>query len=382
MKKHLLGILLIMPCLMAIIAMPQTQDAASLEEKAKAAQAAYETKDYARALVLVQAAISTPAFERLPASDRQNFFYNESCIYALLGQKAMAIKALRTAVSLGYSNVAQIAIDPDLDAIRNDAEFKSWLSELKAKFGLKPLEWVHDKNESPFPLHMDSANNPKLKTLRTEFGIDAVVANARDDYEQLRRIADWTSNRWEHSATQNASNNDPLTILREAKAGGQFICMNYAVVLGGTASALGLPSRLLGLLPKETETRHDAHSVAEVWLSSRGKWVLADGQWGQVAEVDGVPLNAIELQDALVKDKTIQCSKPVSCRPWLGFIQQYLYFFKITRDERWFENFKADQLVLMPVGATAPKSMNGNTNVFAGARYTSNPDIFYAAPPK
>lgn len=360
----------------------QTPAKVSIDTTIQALVVAYKAKDNARALSLVQSARAMPAFEQLSLRDRQNLVFGEACLHALLGDSKSALDDLRAAAALGYSDYIGVSMEPDLNLLRGDADFKLWLADFKTKFGPKPLQWTQEKGEATYLLDLDRVDNPKLKTIRAEFDIDAVLAGARDDYEKLQRLAAWTSTRWEHSSTQNASNNDPLTILREAKAGGRFICMNYAVVLGGTASAYGLPARLLGLLPKDTETRTDAHSVAEVWIPSRRKWVLADGQYGQTAELDGVPLNAVELQDAIAHDRPVQCSQPKTCAQWLGFIEQYLYFFKIDREERWFEPFKPDQLVLIPKGAMPPKSMNGNVNVFAGAKFTSNPEVFYAAPNK
>jgi len=41
---------------------------------------------------------------------------------------------------------------------------------------------------------------------------------------------------------------------------------------------IGIHARLLGLLPKDVETRSEAHSVAEIWLPEFETWVIADAQ--------------------------------------------------------------------------------------------------------
>jgi hypothetical protein len=174
-----------------------------------------------------------------------------------------------------------------------------------------------------------------------------------------------------------------LTILREARVGGQFICMNYAVVLAGAAQAYGMPARLLGLLPRDVEKRADAHSVAEVWLHQYKKWAIADAQYGIAPTLDGQPLSGLELQDTLVHEKQIECgTDAATCAKWSNWIAQYLYYFKIEREQRWYPRGKSNpQLVLLPKGAPHPKLYNGKEGgVFADAVYTSNPDVFYAAP--
>jgi len=50
-------------------------------------------------------------------------FYNGACLYAVLGEKQRALDALRQAMALGYSSLAWIKHDPDLDSLRGDPEF-------------------------------------------------------------------------------------------------------------------------------------------------------------------------------------------------------------------------------------------------------------------
>ncbi len=257
-------------------------------------------------------------------------------------------------------------------------------AQSKAMDGPAPLVWDRSQPAPEFPVRWDDPKIPQYLEMRREFAIDAVVAGAKDDYERLRRLARWVSTRWEHSSDQMASKSDPITILREAQKGGRFICREYAVVLAGVAAANGLPARIINLLPRDVETRSEAHSVAEVWLEGFHKWVLADGQWGVVAELDGVPLNAIEVQAALAADRKVVCSAGDEVfAEWKPFILRNAYFFKTGNDQRAFEYRTTAQLVLVPQGAPNPtKFAGGNEEVFAGAIYTSNPDSFYAPPRK
>ena len=253
---------------------------------------------------------------------------------------------------------------------------------IKAKYGPTPLVWDRSQSAPAFPVQWDDPNMPQYLEIRKEFDVDAVVAGAKDDYERLRRLALWVSTRWEHSSDQMASKSDPLTILREAKKGGRFICREYAVALAGVAAAYGMPARITHLLPRDVETKNEAHSVAEVWLEGFHKWVLADGQWGAVAELDGVPLNAIEVQAALAADRKVVCSAGEKVfADWKPFILRNAFYVKMGNDQRAFVHKTTAQLVLVPKGAPNPtKFAGGNEAVFAGSIYTSNPDSFYAPP--
>ncbi len=309
--------------------------------------------------------------------------YNKACVLSLTGDKAASLRAIREAIAAGYTDAAQYSQDPDFESLRGEPEFRALLAELKEKFGPRPLDW--DRNQSPpqFPIMYDDGRDPEFLEMKREFGIDAVVAGAKDDYDRLRRLTAWVSTRWHHSPNQTASKGDPLTILREARAGGRFICRDYAIVLAGVASAYGFSARVINLLPRDVETRSEAHSVAEVWLESLHKWVLADGQYGAIGELDGVPLSGLDLQAAFAADKPVRCAVGEAvCAEWKPFILRNAYYFKTGNDARAFKREFKSQLVLVPKGAPAPhKFAGGNEEVFAGAIYTSNPETFYAPPP-
>jgi hypothetical protein len=313
---------------------------------------------------------------------RGGILYMKACVHALSGQKAQALTAIRQAIAAGFTDYSKYSSESDFDSLRQDPGFKSLLAEIKAKYGPVPLAWDRSQPAPQFPVLYDDPKAPQFLEMRREFAIDAVVAGAKDDYERLRRLTHWVSTRWEHSPNQMASKSDPLTILREAQKGGRFICREYAIVMAGVAAAYGMPARVVNLMPRDVETRSEAHSVAEVWLDELGKWVLADGQYGAIGELDGVPLSGIELQAALAADRTVVCSAGDGVyAEWKPFILRNAFFIKMGNDQRAFEHRTTAQLVLVPNGAPNPtKFAGGNEEIFAGAIYTSNPDSFYAPP--
>jgi len=102
------------------------------------------------------------------------------------------------------------------------------------------------------------------------------------------------------------------------------------------------------------------------------------------AELKGVPLNGIELQAALAEEnQDLRCSVGEQvCRQWKSFILPNMFYFKVSRSQRrFFEGSSPEQLVLVPKGASWPRKFaGGNEEVFAGARYISDPSVFYASP--
>ncbi len=63
--------------------------------------------------------------------DNATAHYNLACSLALLKRKADAIKSLRRAVSLGYTDFDWMQQDPDLDGLKKDPAFNALLTQLK-----------------------------------------------------------------------------------------------------------------------------------------------------------------------------------------------------------------------------------------------------------
>ncbi|MGE5360379.1 MAG: transglutaminase-like domain-containing protein [Bacteroidales bacterium] len=372
-------------CLLAAAAVAHAQstpDEQALAAKAREFSRLYAAKSYDAA---AQAADETIALARKMnrADVVGGMLYNKACLAAVTGHSAEAIALAQAAVEAGYTDYYMFASDADFASIRGSREFTALLADLRKKNAVAPHDWDPTRSTGPFSITFDDPSLPALVELRREFDIDRAVSGAHDDYARLLLLTSWVSKQWQHSPTGMASKADPTTILREAKAGGHFICRDYAIVLAGAARAYGMPARVLNLLPRDVETRSEAHSVAEVWVASRTKWVLADGQYGIVAEVAGVPANGVELQRALASDDArVTCAVGGdACSAWKPFVLRNGYYFKTAQDQRRYDGKRGPQLVLVPKGAPDPhKFAGGNEEVFAGAVYISDPKVFYTPP--
>ncbi|MFZ2490635.1 MAG: transglutaminase-like domain-containing protein [Thermoanaerobaculia bacterium] len=355
---------------------------------------AYTAGAYQEALELLRRIDQFPQ-TRADARFRAGVTFRMACLHALLGRRDEAMAGLRAALAAGHDEYESYATDRSLDSLRGDADFEALMldlrhnrqfraviADLNQQARSKPLPWDESQPSPAFTLQFDDPGIAELIALRAEFAIDPVVAEAPNDLDRLIRLTRWTSEQWEHHSSQTASKRDPFTILREAKAGGKFLCHDFAVTLAGVVRAYGLYARHVMALPKDVETRSESHSVTEVWLPELGKWVIADGQFGIVPEVGGVPVSAIELQRAIADGAQIVCRGAAErCAEWKRFIQPNLYYFKVAQDQRRFRGEASRQLVLGPKGAPKPRKFGGeNERVFADSIYTSNPSAFYADP--
>jgi hypothetical protein len=361
-----------------ICAQQLSQQVISLDQRYRRAKEARNYREAERALNKLLAMREVSKNSEV----KQAVLYNRACVSALQGLKSQGLADLRAAVAAGLLNYSLFAHDHDLDSLRDNREFKLLLKEIKIRSHLNPLSWVRSSQEPPYQLTFDPPEDPRLAEMRQEFHIDEAIADAASDYERLVKLTVWVSRQWAHSNTEMASSTDPRVILREGHKGGKFICTDYAIVTAAVARAYGFYARQVALLPYDIEKRTSAHQVAEIWLPQFSKWVLADGQYGIVGESNGKPLNGVELQAALASDARVTClGNSGACDEWKDFILPNLFYFKIAADQRRFDSTGTSQLVLVPKGAPQPHKVNGgNENVFAGARYTSDPAVFYQSP--
>lgn len=66
--------------------------------------------------------------------DYEGNYYDAACLYARMGDKEQALAYLRQAFDHGYRDFAHIAIDYDMDSLREMEEFKALIEEYKEKF--------------------------------------------------------------------------------------------------------------------------------------------------------------------------------------------------------------------------------------------------------
>jgi tetratricopeptide (TPR) repeat protein len=83
---------------------------------------------YARALVLDRRLVRLRPERAIP-------WYNLACTLSRLGLKEPAIGALERALELGYRHRKRLAVDPDLDSLRDDHRFQKLLRRFLASTG-------------------------------------------------------------------------------------------------------------------------------------------------------------------------------------------------------------------------------------------------------
>ena len=229
-----------------------------------------------------------------------------------------------------------------------------------------------------------SPGDEYLANLRITYKLDNLVAGKKTDFERVQAVCAWVHRQWKHNGSNEPQHYDPVSILQEAAQGKRFRCVEYGIVLTGALSALGIPARTLGLGTADVETRkaRAGHVLAEAWLADQRKWMLVDGQWDVIPLLNGVPLNAVELQRALAgheRGLTVASPAGTSAKRYGGWIRPYLFYFDTSLDGRIGVSRTPGQLFLVPVGAANPARFQGSEPV-KNRQYTHSLAAFYAPP--
>jgi hypothetical protein len=144
----------------------------------------------------------------------------------------------------------------------------------------------------------DSVGNPKLKELRERYGLEAVVAPGRDEFERQVLLLDWVHHRFKKFGRPSCEARGALEILQAIDEGHTFFCSHYAHVFVSAAASLGWIDRELALRRHQDSPQGGSteHSPTEIWSNQYRKWVMMDPTANMHIEKDGVPLNAYEIR--------------------------------------------------------------------------------------
>ena len=235
-----------------------------------------------------------------------------------------------------------------------------------------------------YPFIFSSPDSAYLTRFREMFGLASVIAPESTDLGRARALCRWVYFRLEHDGRQTFGSTDAFDILQAAQAGESVQCVEYGLVLATAFNAVGIPARPLYLKAANVQTKASAagHALAEAWLPDQGKWVMVDAQADIIPMLGSIPLNALELQQALLARRpelTALSSTKSPPRSYFRWVKQYLYYFDTTPDNRYGIRKSLTGLMLVPVGARKPTIFQRTTRI-RNMRYTHSATTFYAPP--
>ena len=149
-----------------------------------------------------------------------------------------------------------------------------------------------------------SLNKPEFQNLK-QFVHQEYGENALTEPLNFLRIMDWVSSRWVHDGSISSSTMNSLEILKAAKSGRNFSCIEYAKVMSDILTAHGYISRVVGITTSNIAygSIGEGHAVSEVWSNTLRKWIFIDPQFSIHAKYKGQFLNFYEMYELKKKGK-------------------------------------------------------------------------------
>lgn len=243
-------------------------------------------------------------------------------------------------------------------------------------------------------LYSDTLDNDYLRILREKYDLEALTENLPYEGEKIKAVLDWAHNQWEHNGGNEPSSPDALTILKEAREGNKYRCVEYGIVLAAGLNSIGIHSRVLGLRTSDCATVKSGagHVAAEAYSSELKKWIFIDGQFNVMPVLHGTPLNAIEFQEAIVnQDADLKIVNKNGELPekeqknYIEWIGKYLFYFLVPFDNRY--GFDVDKLQIEGKEKLMSVPLKAENNTVFQKKfkanyclYTNNKNDFYQAP--
>ena len=238
-------------------------------------------------------------------------------------------------------------------------------------------------------LYTNDSEVSYLDSLKSKYLIN--FKSSKTQIDKVLTILNWTRSQWEHRGDVSPKKNDAISILDEVKEGGRFPCFAYGIVLASQLKVSGFKSRVIYLKTKDiaTSMQGGGHVATEVFIDELQKWVFVDGQFNAMPFLNNVPLNAVELQNAIRTDLNkleFRSLDKIDKMNYTNFVQEYLFYFDCAFDQR--ESFMTERnkvngkknLMLVPLRTENPTKMLVWDLKIDYCEYTNSINDFYAKP--
>jgi len=189
-------------------------------------------------------------------------------------------------------------------------------AEESSRFGVVPVENPRYCGNQLFRA-FENYYSPRVRELRSRYGLDAVVAGETDEWRRILLLRHWIRSSIEiENRNPTQTRGDTFAILDAALKGGKFHCTHFSIVQHAVLNSFGYVTRRLGCGPGlKDDGGH--HGVNEVWVNKFSKWVLIDAKYDAHFEKDGLPLSALEIRDEVWRDgaqSVVRVAGP-DCKP-------------------------------------------------------------------
>lgn len=239
-----------------------------------------------------------------------------------------------------------------------------------------------------------------LKTLRQELKLDS-IAGGGNEVSRILNLMHWIHNLIPHDGNHdNPVVKNAMSMIRQCRQEERGLnCRGLATVLNECYLALGIPSRFVTCMPKDS-VFNDCHVINMVYSSDLQKWLWIDPTHdAYIMDEHGVLLGLGEVREKLIKGETLILNPDANWNHKASTVKEYylleymaknLYRFdcplRSTYDYETPEKGKTlDYVELIPLdGYNQSPEFSERTYEQSGMTFriykTNNPDQFWVRP--
>jgi hypothetical protein len=247
-----------------------------------------------------------------------------------------------------------VQLDTDLDNIRKEEEFIYLNKKLKLTgdylFILKSADKYNLSDNRPLPLFSyQSSEDSKLIALRKGFNLDSIAGEGTDVLKILN-LLHWIHNLVPHDGMNgNPEVKNAISMVEVCKKDNRGLnCRGLALVLNECYLAMGIKSRIVTCLPKDSlNIDQDCHVINSVYSESLKKWLWIDPTTNAyVMNEKGEMLSIQEVRERLIENKTLIINPDAN---WNNKTSQ-------TKEE-YLQNYMAKNLYMLECPASSEYNM-------------------------
>lgn len=245
-----------------------------------------------------------------------------------------------------------------------------------------------------------SQDYPNLKKIRNDLKLDSIAGNG-NELSQIFNLMHWVHNIVKHDgSSNNPTLKNAIDLIKTCKVENRGVnCRMMAIILNECYLSMGIKSRYITCMPKETEF-DDCHVINMVYSKELEKWIWIDPTFdAYVMDEKGNLLGIQEVRERLIKGQALILNADANWnRTSLQTKEHYLEYYMAKNlyrletplvseynTESWEKGKEITYVELLPLdGIVQIPQKKEVTNDKTGVKFTNyktnNPDIFWTKP--
>ena len=245
-----------------------------------------------------------------------------------------------------------------------------------------------------------SIENPNLIKIRKDFKLDS-IAGTGNEISKILNLLHWVHNTIRHDGSaNNPALKNAIDLVKVCKTENRGVnCRMMATILNECYLSMGIKSRYITCLPKETEF-DDCHVINMVYSNDLKKWIWIDPTFdAYVMNEKGELLGQGEVRERLITGKTLILNpeanwNKINSQTKAYYLETYmaknLYRLQTPLvseydSETWKKGKEITYVELLPLdGIEQTPQKKEQTNTITGVKFTyyktNNPNLFWTKP--